>query len=126
MDKNNPWIILEVCLYLQRRCSAVLRVLLGISLWAVVCCPQPITARRVGGAGLCKNVVTSCQIMACVTTRNACALSLAGGDNFECCIYKHQPTNPTFIPLSKRIFGLRCLFRRHCNPDSDNYQDNGS
>ncbi len=55
------------CLYLQRPCPpsvfsdfAVFGTFLGINLWAMVSSPQPITARRVWGAGLYKNVATSC------------------------------------------------------------------
>ncbi len=58
------------CLYLQRLCPlsvfsyfAVLGTFLGVSLWAVVCSPQPITACWVWGSGLYKNVETSYQIV---------------------------------------------------------------
>ncbi len=42
---------------------AVFRTFLGVSLWAVVCSPQPVTVRSVRGVGLYKNVVTNCQIV---------------------------------------------------------------
>ncbi len=42
---------------------AVYGTFLGVNLWAVVCSPEPITVRSVRGAGLCKNVATSCQIV---------------------------------------------------------------
>ncbi len=57
------------CLYLQRPCPlpgcsyfSVFETVLGVSLWAVVCSPQPIIARRVWGAQLYKNVATSYQV----------------------------------------------------------------
>ncbi len=57
-------------LYLQRPYPlpgfsyfTVFRTFLGINLLAVVCSPQPLTARRAWDAGLCKNVATNWQHM---------------------------------------------------------------
>ncbi len=87
------------CLYLQRPCPlpgfsyfAVFGTFLSINLWAVVCRPQPIIARRMWGTGLYKNTVTNCQIVS--TWGHQKRMRFEPG-SFECCVYKQQPTNPT-------------------------------
>ncbi len=106
-----------LCLYLQRPCPlpvfsyfAAFGKFLGVNLCAVGYSPQPITALRVWGAGL-KKIATGCQILAHDTTRSACTLSWGGGANFECCVYKQQPRDPTHYTFnsSKNTFCV-CVF----------------